>query len=69
MNSYQLKKQTARSRRNDAQKVQRPSLNLKASKDKAKERRKSSSSGHKKIFIVAMMLVTTMLLVIMLMMT
>jgi hypothetical protein len=36
MNSYQLK-QTARSRRNNAQKVQRPSLNFKASKDKAKD--------------------------------
>jgi len=43
MNSYQLK-QTARSRRNIAQKVQRPSLNFKASKDKAKDRRKSSSN-------------------------
>ena len=35
MNSYQLKL-TARSRRNNAQKVQRPLLNFKASKDKAK---------------------------------
>ena len=43
MNSYQLK-QTARSRRNNAQKVQRPLLNFKASKDKAKDRRKSSSN-------------------------
>ena len=43
MNSYQLK-QTARSRRNNAQKVQRPLLNFKASKDKAKHRRKSSSN-------------------------
>ena len=43
MNSYQLK-QTARSRRNIAQKVQRPSLHFKASKDKAKDRRKSSSN-------------------------
>ena len=62
MNSYQLK-QTARSRRNNAQKVQRPLLSLKASKDKAKDRRKSSSNDqnqediyrgddHKKIFIV-----------------
>jgi hypothetical protein len=42
MNSYQLK-QTARSRRNNAQKVQRLLLNFKASKDKAKDRRKSSS--------------------------
>ena len=65
MNSYQLK-QTARSRRNNAQKVQRPLLNFKASKDKAKDRRKSSSIIRiKKIFIVAMMLVTTKLLVIM----
>ena len=36
MNSYQLK-QTARSRKNNAQKVQRSSLNFKASKDKAKD--------------------------------
>jgi hypothetical protein len=43
MNSYQLK-QTARSRRNNAQKVQRPLLNFKASKDKAKDRRQSSSN-------------------------
>ena len=43
MNSYQLK-QTARSRRNNAQKVQRPLLNFKASKNKAKDRRKSSSN-------------------------
>ena len=43
MNSYQLK-QTARSRSNNAQKVQRPLLNFKASKDKAKDRRKSSSN-------------------------
>ena len=43
MNSYQLK-QTARSRRNNAQKLQRPLLNFKASKDKAKDRRKSSSN-------------------------
>ena len=43
MNSYQLK-QTIRSRRNNAQKVQRPLLNFKASKDKAKDRRKSSSN-------------------------
>ena len=43
MNSYQLK-QMARSRRNHAQKVQRPLLNFKASKDKAKDRRKSSSN-------------------------
>ena len=50
MNSYQLK-QTARSRRNNAQKVQRPLL-----KDKAKDRIRI-----KKIFIV----VTTKLLVIM----
>ena len=38
MNSYQLK-QTARSRRNNAQKLQRPLLNF-----KAKDRRKSSSN-------------------------
>jgi len=62
MNSYQLK-QTARSRRNIAQKVQRPSLNFKASKDKAKEIVRTIRI--KKIFIVAMMLVTTKLLVIM----
>jgi hypothetical protein len=37
MNSYQLK-QRARSRRNNAQKVQRPLLNFKASKDKAKDK-------------------------------
>ena len=43
MNSYQLK-QTARSRRNNAQKVLRSSHNFKASKDKAKDRRKSSSN-------------------------
>ncbi len=43
MNSYQLK-QTACSRRNNAHKVQRPLLNFKASKDKAKDRRKSSSN-------------------------
>ena len=43
MNSYQLK-QTARSRRNNLQNVQRPLLNFKASKDKAKDRRKSSSN-------------------------
>jgi hypothetical protein len=43
MNSYQLK-QTARSRRNNAQKIQRPSHNFKASKDKAKDRRKSCSN-------------------------
>ena len=36
MNSFQLK-QTVRSRRNNAQKVQRPLLNFKASKDKAKD--------------------------------
>jgi hypothetical protein len=44
MNSFQLK-QTARSRRNNAEKVQRPLLNFKASKDKAKDRRKSSSKN------------------------
>ena len=45
MNSYQLK-QTACSRRNNAQKVQRPLLNFKAtSKDKANDRRKSSSNN------------------------
>ena len=44
MNSYQLK-QTARSRRNNAQKVQRRLLNFKSSKDKAKDRRKSSSNN------------------------
>ena len=49
MNSYQLK-QTARSRRNNAQKVQRPLLNF-------KDRRKSNSNDQ--------MLVTTKLLVIM----
>jgi hypothetical protein len=43
MNSYQLK-QTARSQRNNAQKVQRPLLNFTASKDKAKDRRTSSSN-------------------------
>ena len=43
MNSYQLK-QTARSRKNNAQKVQRSSLNFKASKDKAKDMKKSSSN-------------------------
>ena len=43
MNSFELK-QTARSRRNNAQKIQRPLLNFKASKDKAKDRRKSSSN-------------------------
>ena len=43
MNSYQLI-ETARSRRNNAQKVQRPSLNFKAFKDKAKDRRKSNSN-------------------------
>jgi hypothetical protein len=43
MNSYQLK-QTERSRRNNAQKVQRPSLNFNVSKDKVKDRRKSSSN-------------------------
>jgi hypothetical protein len=43
MNSLQLKK-TARSRRNNAQKVHRPSLYFKASKEKAKDRRKSSSN-------------------------
>ena len=43
MNSYQLK-QTACSRRNNAQKVQRPLLNFKESKDKDKDRRKSSSN-------------------------
>ena len=65
MNSYQLK-QTARSRRNNAQKVQRPLLNFKASKDKAKGRKKVVQTIRiKKIFIVAMMLVTTKLLVIM----
>jgi hypothetical protein len=45
MNSYQLK-QTARSRRNNAQKVQRPLLNLKASKDKAKDRKKVVQTDH-----------------------
>ena len=44
MNSYQLKQSKARSRSNNAQKVQRPLLNFKASKDKAKDRRKSSSN-------------------------
>ena len=48
MNSYQLK-QTARSRRNNAQKVQRPLLNFKASKDKAKV---VQTIRIKKIFIV-----------------
>ena len=43
MNSYQLK-QTARSRKNNAQEVQRPSLNFKASKDKAKDMKISSSN-------------------------
>jgi hypothetical protein len=49
MNSYQLK-QTACSRRNNAQKVQRPLLNFKASKDKAKNRSKSSSNDQKDIY-------------------
>ena len=43
MNYYQLK-QTARIRRNNAQKIQRPLLHFKASNDKAKDRRKSSSN-------------------------
>jgi hypothetical protein len=59
MNSYQLK-QTARSRRNNVRKVQRPLLNFKASKDKVVQ-----TIRIKKIFIVAMMLVTTKLLVMM----
>ena len=45
MNSYQLK-QTARSRRNNAQKVQRPLLNFKASKDKAKIGEKVVQTDH-----------------------
>ena len=43
MNSYQIK-QTVRSRRNVAKKVQRPPLNFKLSKDKALDKRKSSSN-------------------------
>ena len=49
MNSYQLK-QTARSRRDNAQKVQRPLLNFNSSKDKAKNRSKSSSNDQKDIY-------------------
>ena len=65
MNSYQLK-QTARSRRNNAQNVQRLYSILKHPKIKLKIGEKVVQTIRiKKIFIVAMMLMTTKLLVIM----